>query len=94
MENGKGMNEYLTKGLDTPLKDFLPAEVFVAGDFNHMKLNVLCNRFNLKNVVRSPTRDRNVLDQILTNMKEYEVIIYLQSVALITNVYYAIQVNT
>ena len=35
-----------------------------------MKLNLLCSRFNLKKVVRSPTRGTNVLDQIITNMLE------------------------
>ena len=70
VENEKGMNEYLTKGLDTLLKDFPSAGVFVVGDFNQMKLNILCNRFNLKKVVRSPTRGGNMLDQILTNIKD------------------------
>ena len=64
------MNEYLTVGLDSVLEDFPSAGVFVIGDFNKMKLNLLCSRFNLKKVVRSPTRGTNVLDQIITNMSE------------------------
>ena len=35
-----------------------------------MNLNPLCNRFNLRNVVKAPTRGKNTLDQILTNMFE------------------------
>ena len=64
------MNEYLTVGLDSVLEDFPSAGVFVIGDFNKMKLNLLCSRFNLKKVVRSPTRGTNVLDQIITSMSE------------------------
>ncbi len=46
-----------------------------------MKLNVLCRRFNLKKVVRSPTRANNVLDQILTNMTNlYNEVIHLHPV--------------
>ena len=40
------------------------------GNFNQMKLNTLCWRFNLKKSVRVPTRGTNVLDQILTNMSD------------------------
>ena len=81
LENEKGMNEYLTKRPDTLLKDFPSAGVFVFGDFNQMKLNILCNRFNLKKVVRSPTRGGNVLDQILTNMKDlYNEVVHLPPV--------------
>ena len=78
MENERGTNEYLTKGLDSVMQDFPSAGIFVIGVFNQMKLNVLCCRFNLKKVVRSPTRCNNVLDQILTNMTDlYNEVIHL-----------------
>ena len=39
-----------------------PSFVCVMDDFNQMKLNTLCRRFNLKKSVRAPTRGANVLD--------------------------------
>ena len=70
VEKGREMNEYITVGFDSVLEDFPSAGVFVISDFNKMKLNLLCSRFNLKKVVRSPTRGTNVLNQIITNMSE------------------------
>ena len=63
------------------MQDFPSAGIFVIGDFNQMKLNVLCNRFNLKKVVRSQTRGNNVLVQVLTNMTDlYNEVIHLPPV--------------
>ena len=71
-EKEKEMNEYLTMGLVKVLQDY------PSGDFNPMKLTVLCRRFNLKKAVRQPTRGQNVLHQILTNMSElYNDVTYL-----------------
>ena len=64
------MNEYLTMGLDKVLQDYPSARILLMGDFNQMKLTVLCRRFNIKKAVRQPTRGQNVLDQILTNMSD------------------------
>ncbi len=62
------MIRYLSDGLDSFLRDHPSAGLIITGDFNKMKLRTLCNRFNLRKAVKAPTRGRNVLDQILTNM--------------------------
>ena len=69
-EDEREMYEYITKGLDSVLHDRPSAGIIVAGDFNKMRLNLLCRRFNLKKAVRAPTRGRNILEQILTNMPD------------------------
>ena len=69
-EDGKEMNEYIPNGPDKILQDNPSAIIIFAGDFNNMKLDLLCRRFNLRKVVRAPTRGRNILDQIFTNMRE------------------------
>ena len=71
VENEREWNEYITRGVDSILRDFSSAGVCIMGDFNQMKLNTLCRRFNLKKSVRAPTRSANVLDQILTNMSDF-----------------------
>ena len=71
LENEREWNEYITRGVDSVLRDFPSASVCVMGDFNQMKLNTLCTRFNLKKSVRAPTRGKNVLDQLLTNMSDF-----------------------
>ena len=64
----KEMNEYITRRLDAVLHNRPSAGVIIAGDFNELRLNQLCRRFNLKKSVQAPSRGRNILDQILTNM--------------------------
>ena len=62
VENEREWNEYIARGVDSILRDFPSAGVCIMGDFNQMKLNTLCRRFNLKKSVRAPTRGTNVLD--------------------------------
>ena len=62
------MIDYLTNCPDAVLKDNPSAGVLLAGDFNKLCHRNLCRRFNLKSLVRAPTRGNNILDQILTNM--------------------------
>ena len=69
-EDERVMYENVTNELDNILQDHPSAGVIIAGDFNKMRLNPLCRRFNLKKTVRAPTRGRNILDQILINMPE------------------------
>jgi hypothetical protein len=49
------------------------AGIIIAGDFNKMKLGTLCNCFDLRKIVKKPTRQNNTLDQIMT------IIIYLKN---------------
>ena len=77
-ENEKEMNEYITRGLGSILRDFPSAGVFIMGDFNQMKLNTLCRRFSMKKSVKAATRGNNVLDQIPTNMSDlYNDVVHL-----------------
>ena len=68
VENGIEIINYLTDGLDSLLHVRLSTGIIIAGDFNKLNLSRLCNRFGLKKTVSSPTRGKNSLDQILTNM--------------------------
>ena len=67
-ENEHEMLDYLTQKMDIALDERHSAGIFVTGDFNKLDLNPLCRRFNLRKQVKSPTRGKNILDQILTNM--------------------------
>ena len=72
------MLDYLTQKMDTVLADRPSAGILVAGDFNKLNLNHLCRRFNLRKLVKSPTRGNNILDQILTNMSDlYDKVLHL-----------------
>ena len=64
-EAEKDMLFFLTNAIDSVLRDRPSIGLIVTGDFNHMNLNPLCSRFNLRKVVKAPTRSRNTLDQIL-----------------------------
>ena len=66
----KDMLFFLTNAIDSVLRDRPSIGLIVTGDFNHMNLNLLCSRFNLRKVVKAPTRGKNTLDQILTNMSD------------------------
>ena len=47
-ESERELIEYITRGLDSVLRDYPSAGVCIMGDFNQMKLSRLCRRFNLK----------------------------------------------
>ena len=69
-EAKKDMLFFLTNAIDSILRDLPSIGLIVTGDYNHMNLNPLCSRFNLRKVVKAPTRGRNTLDQILKNMSD------------------------
>ena len=80
-ESERELIEYITRGLDSVLRDYPSAGVCIMGDFNQMKLSRLCRRFNLKKSVKAPTRGTRVLDQILTNMSDlYKEVVHLPPV--------------
>ncbi len=64
------MIEYLTRNLDNLLCDRPSSAIVIAGDFNKINLTRLCNRFSLKKSILAPTRGNNILDQVLTNMRD------------------------
>ena len=65
------MNEYLTSPLNKIEAQFPNSGILIAGDFNkfHFKASAKC--YQLEPIIKIPTRDRNTLDQIYTNLKEY-----------------------
>lgn len=65
---GRDMIDYLTQCLDTLLRENPSAGILLAGDFNQLDLKNLCRNFSLRKLVLGPTRGKNTLDQIITNM--------------------------
>jgi hypothetical protein len=64
--------------MDTVLAERPSAGIFVTGDFNKLDLNPLCRRFDLQKQVKSTTRGKNILDQMLTNMSDlYDEVLHL-----------------
>ena len=63
VECERDMLNYLTHGLDTILTERPSTGVLICGDFNNLKLNTLCCRFNLQKLVKSPTRGKRFLMQ-------------------------------
>lgn len=57
-EEEKHMIDYLTNCTDAVLKDNPSAGVLLAVDFNKLCHRNLCRRFNLKSLVRAPTRGK------------------------------------
>ena len=45
--------------------------IIIAGDFNKLNIKLLKRNFQLKQLVRSPTRGSNLLDLVLTNLHIY-----------------------
>lgn len=67
-EREKEMIDYISNGIDDLLHDRPSSGIVIAGDFNNLNLSPLCSRFGLRKTVTAPTRGRNTLDQIITNM--------------------------
>ena len=67
----KALLAHLTESIDYALTTYPGAGVILTGDFNQFRHIQLCNSFNLKQVVKSATRGRNILDKIFTNIFKY-----------------------
>lgn len=63
--------EYLITSLDSALARFPNAGIFLVGDFNRLDYRFLCNHFNLKQIVKNPTRGNAILDLIFTNFSRF-----------------------
>ena len=60
--------EYLSESL-TKVEGLHPGcAIIIAGDFNKLDIKILKRNFQLKQLVRSPTRGSNILDSVLTNL--------------------------
>ena len=63
--------EYISLTLTCIEGNFPGCGIIIAGDFNQLNVRYLCRNFNLKQLVRVPTRGRNTLDLIITNLHSY-----------------------
>ena len=55
------MIEYLTTCIDNVLRQRPSSGIVIGGDFNQLKLKELCNRFNLKDLLRNRPEDKILL---------------------------------
>lgn len=62
------LNSYITERLDYLLKERPSAGIVITGDINQLDPRPLSQRFDLRKIVKAPTRGKNILDQIHTNM--------------------------
>ena len=51
--------------------NYINCGIIILGDFNCLIVERLINHFNLKQIVKFPTRGENILDLVLTNMEKY-----------------------
>jgi hypothetical protein len=67
-ENDYEMIEYLSNGLDIIVTKWISSGTIIAVDFNMLNISRVCSRFGLRKTVSAPTRGKNTLNQIATNM--------------------------
>ncbi len=65
------MVHHIQTFLECILQEHPKAGIILAGDMNHLKTSALTSGFHLKQIVDVPTRGKNTLDKILTNMRNY-----------------------
>ena len=65
------MLKYLMETLSFIESNCVNCGIIILGDFNRMNVKRLRNHFNLKQIVKFPTRGENILDFVLTNMEKY-----------------------
>ena len=69
--NAPAMNEYLSCQLSAFESSFPNTGTVPFGDFNKLNVRGFSRHFRLKQLVNFPTRGNNILDLILTDLKEY-----------------------
>ncbi len=69
--NAPAMNEYLSCQLSAFESSFPNTGTVPFGDFNKLNVRGFSRHFILKQLVNFPTRGNNILDLILTDLKEY-----------------------
>lgn len=65
------MLEHIHKSLDTILQKHPDAGIWLVGDFNTLKCHSFVRSFSLKQIVKKPTKGKNTLDKVFTNMAEF-----------------------
>ena len=65
------MIQHIQFSLESILQKHPHAGIFITGDFNQLKVAAITSGFHLCQIVKTPTRGKNVLDKILTNMQHF-----------------------
>ena len=68
--NDDDMAEYLCRCLTKVGGSYPGCGLVITGDFNHLDVKLLCQEFQLKQLVHLLTRDLNTLDLVLTNLHD------------------------
>lgn len=69
--NNSSMLNYLTTCLSEIESRFNNCGLILLGDLNHLDITKLKSNYSLKQIVHFPTRGRNFLDKILTNLRDH-----------------------
>lgn len=69
--NDLKLKKHLFQYLDSALTKFPNAAIVKLGDFNNLNPGSLISLFNLKQMVRKPTRGNNIVDKIYTTLSKY-----------------------
>ena len=69
--NNSSMIDYLVNSLSAIESEISNCGIILAGDLNHLDTTSIKRQFRLKQLVDFPTRGRNTLDVILTNMPTF-----------------------
>ena len=69
--NDSTLRNHLFESLDNALINFPNADIVLLGDFNQFKPGSLTSSFNLKQVVKRPTRGNNIPDKIYTTLSKH-----------------------
>ena len=65
------MQNYLIETLSVIEANYTNCGIIILGDFNDLCVRRLISNFSLKQIVNFPTRGRNTLDLVLTNLKQF-----------------------
>ncbi len=65
------MIRHIQSSLERMLQKHPNAAIILAGDLNKLNTASISSGFKLKQIVNCPTRGKNTLDKILTNMQDY-----------------------
>ena len=69
--NDLAMRNHLFQSLDSNLARFPNSGIILMGDFNKFNPGPLISSFDLKQIVKEPTRSTNILDKIYTSISMY-----------------------
>ena len=69
--NDKLLLDYLAVSLTKLESQYPGCGIILCGDFNHLNINRILYQFQMKQLVKTNTRDNNILDLIITNIPQY-----------------------